>query len=329
MDIKISSIVKANESEWDSIWQSCDYSTYFHSREWAEIWNKYTDGKIQPKPLIIHFSDGAKALLPLSYQRILKGLISQYISSPAGTFGGWISNGKLTIEHGRLLIDYMCTKIGSLVWRLNPYDKIVSQLRYPNLINDETHVLNLEKGFNYIYHNWTKGHKSAVHKASNAHIVIQATDKKEHWEEYYVIYEDSLQRWGEKATSLYKWQLFEIIYNMDSKNIKLWVAKYEDKIIAGALCFYSKNHVVYWHGAALSAYFNMRPVNFLIYEIVKDTCDHGYRWFDFNPSGGLEGVKAFKKSFGAEVLPSGLIITKSKIYNTLETLKKYWFTWHK
>jgi hypothetical protein len=326
MDIKISSIEKAIDSEWDSIWQGCDYSTYFHSREWAEIWNKYTDGKIQPKPLLIRFSDGAKALLPLSSQRILKGLARQYLSSPAGTFGGWVSKDELTIDHGQLLIDYMCNKIGSIVWRLNPYDKIVSQCKYPKLINDETHVLNLEDGFDYIYNAWTKGLKYKIRKARKAKIIIQKANNKEHWEKYYEIYEDSLQRWGGKATSRYKWKLFDIICNTRSKNIELWIAKYDDKIITGGLCLYSKNHVVGWHGAALSAYFNIRPVNLLIYEIIKDACDNGYRRFDFNPSGGLEGVKAFKRSFGAEELPSGVIIAKSKTLNALETLKKYWLT---
>ena len=129
MDIRISSIGNVNDSEWDSIWQGCEYSTYFHSREWAEIWNKYTNGKIQPKPFLITFSDGKKVLLPLSSQRILKGLARQYISSPAGTFGGWISQDELNINHGQLLVDYICRKLGSLIWRLNPYDKIVFQNR--------------------------------------------------------------------------------------------------------------------------------------------------------------------------------------------------------
>jgi hypothetical protein len=333
MDIQIISIEKANDLEWNSVWQDCDYSTYFHSREWAEIWNKYTGGKIQPKPLLIKFSDGAKALLPLSSRRILKGLARQYISSPAGTFGGWISLDELYINHGQLLVDYICRKLGFLTWRLNPYDKIVSQCKFSKIENDETHALNLKEGFDSIYHSWTKGHKSAARKARNGGIIIQKADRQEHWQKYYAIYEDSLQRWGEEATSRYKWNLFEIFYALSSKNIELWLAKYEDKIIAGALCFYSKNHVVYWHGAALSDYFNMRPVNLLVYEVIKDACERNYLWFDFNPSGGHEGVKSFKKSFGAKPIPcptlriipclaKSIMVTQEKASAALKKIKK-------
>jgi hypothetical protein len=313
MRIKTHSILKATDLEWDSIWQESNYSTFFHSREWAEIWNKYSEGRIQPNPLLIRFSDGTKALLPLSSQRILKGFSRQYLSSPGGTFGGWISKDELTVDQSRLLIDYMCNKIGSIVWRLNPYDKIVSQFKFPKLINDETHALNLERGFDYIYHAWTKGHKSAVSKARKAGIIIKKAVKEEQWEKYYEIYEDSLQRWGECTTSKYGWKFFEIIYNMNSENIELWVAKYQNKIIAGALCFYSKSHVVYWHGAALYSYFNLRPVNLLMYEVIKNACERRYSWFDFNPSGGHEGVKSFKRSFGTEAIECPIIEKRGNV----------------
>ena len=322
MNIKISATSKANDSEWDSIWKNCEYSTYFHSREWAKIWDKYTNGRIQPKPILITFSDGKKALLPFSRQRILRGLSKQYISSPAGTFGGWISQDKLNINHGQLLVDYSCRKLDSIIWRLNPYDKIVSQCKLPKIKNDETHALNLEDGFDSIYHSWTKGHKSAARKARKAKIIIQKADSQEHWKKYFEIYEDSLQRWGAEATSRYEWNLFEILNRLNSENIELWLAKYEEKIIAGALCFYSKNHVVYWHGAALSDYFNMRPVNLLMYEIIKDACAKNYLWFDFNPSGGHEGVKSFKKSFGAVGLACPVVIKRGLITQMISKFRK-------
>jgi lipid II:glycine glycyltransferase (peptidoglycan interpeptide bridge formation enzyme) len=34
-------------------------------------------------------------------------------------------------------------------------------------------------------------------------------------------------------------------------------------------------------------------------QIIRDAHNQGYRYFDFNPSGGHEGVVHFKESFGA------------------------------
>jgi CelD/BcsL family acetyltransferase involved in cellulose biosynthesis len=98
----------------------------------------------------------------------------------------------------------------------------------------------------------------------------------------------------------------------DSPRIKLWTAVVEDRLVAGALCFYGQGQVVYWHGAALEAYFHVRPVNLLFCEAIKDACETGYRWFDFNPSGGHEGVKAFKQSFGAVSLQCPVISIETR-----------------
>ena len=64
--VSIVSVRPASISEWDMIWHECEYSTYFHSREWAEIWSKYTKRKMFLTPFLVSFSDGKKALLPFS-----------------------------------------------------------------------------------------------------------------------------------------------------------------------------------------------------------------------------------------------------------------------
>lgn len=292
----------ATSEEWGHIWKNCDYATYFHSREWAEIWQKYTQGKMRPDAKLITFSDGKSALFTFSSRRILKGLTKQYISSPAGTFGGWLSLSELSESHGRLLHEYIMAHYKSLTWRLNPYNSLETSLNIKDIKKDETQTLNLECDFETIYKGWTKGHASAARKASKAGVEIREATTFQDWEDYYEIYEDSLKRWGDSTSSRYDWKLFQIMYDLSSLNIKLWLAIADDQAIAGALCFYAKKHVVYWHGSALSKYFNLRSVNLLMYEVIKQSCEHGYQWFDFNPSGEHEGVKAFKKSFGTQEL---------------------------
>lgn len=312
MSISIKNIRSATSAEWDYIWQKCDYSTYFHSREWAEIWNVYTKGKMRPDPKLVIFSDKKKALLPLSYQKSLKGLIKNYISSPAGTFGGWISADDIDVEHATLLTRFLTKKIGNLVWRLNPYDKPAFKCAVKASIEDETQALNLESGFDAIYKKWTKGHRAAARQADKAGVSVRPASCLKDWQQYYRVYEDSLQRWGNKASSKYGWEIFHEMFQRNSLNIKLWSAMHKDGfVVAGAIAFYVKKHVVYWHGAALEQYFNLRPVNLLVSEMIKDACERGCGWFDFNPSGGHEGTKAFKKSFGTEVLSSPVVITKS------------------
>jgi len=322
--IVIKSLQNATFDEWDNIWKNCDYATYFQSREWAEIWQIYTNGQIYPDPLLVTFSDGKKALLPFSSQKIYRGLFKKYISSPAGTFGGWITNENLTLDHTLLLGNYLQKQIGNLFWRINPYTPHIEKIQLIYSKDDQTDVLNLQDGFEAIYKSWTRGDSSTARKARKARkegVSIKIASTPEEWLIYYQVYQDSLLRWGKDNSSGYQWRLFEEIFQRKSPNIKLWLAIYQDQIIAGALIFYAKRHVVYWHGAALEKYFKLRPVNLLMCEIIKNSCEGGYAWFDFNPSGGHEGVKAFKKSFGAEEIPCSVYSSNSKTINFLKKIR--------
>lgn len=311
MSISINNIRLATMSEWDDIWRGCDYATYFHSREWAEIWNSYTEGKMHPDPKLVTFTDGKKALLPLSYRKTLKGMARTYISSPAGTFGGWISTDELNVEHGKLLTNYLVEELGSLVWRINPFDSNVTNIAVPNTISDITQYIDLRHGFAAIYKKWTRGHRNAANKARKAGVLVKVASSLEEWRLYYQVYEDSLRRWGDKTSSRYDWSMFSLLQR-NSPNMKLWLAIFKDEVVmAGTIIFYAKKHVVAWHGAALAKYFDRRPVNGLYYEIIKNACEQQYSWFDFNPSGGHKGVRAWKKSFGAQELPSPVVHIES------------------
>jgi len=292
----------------------------------GQRWQQYTQGALRPDPKFIVFSDNASALLPFSSQRILRGLFKQSISSPAGTFGGWLSLDGLLEDHGRLLLKYIMTQNKNLTWRLNPFNSLEAGLNIENKHSDETHALSLECGFETIYERWSKGNASAARKARKARkagIHVREAATLQDWRLYYEIYEDSLKRWGKSASSQYDWCLFTEMHGLSSINIKLWLATFEDKLIAGALCFYAKKHVAYWHGSALAEFFNLRPVNLLMFEVVKKSCEHGYHWFDFNPSGGHEGVRAFKKSFGADELACPVVDRNNLITKLSYRLKSY------
>ena len=302
MSICLLDVSPASSAEWDLIWQNCMYATFFHSREWAELWETYTNGRIRPRPLLVHFSDGRKALIPLSADQTGKRTRPTYLSSPAGTYGGWIALDDLTLDHVRLLADHLTHTNGNIVWRLNPYDPLAAQLSIESLTAEVTHALQLSEGFGAIQARWTKGHRSAARKASREGVSVLLAASPEEWRSYYDVYEDSLRRWGGRASSRYEWELFEAMLKRQLRNIRLWLACFRGQVISGALCLYAKTHVAYWHGASLEEHFHRRPAHLLMQAAIGNACEEGFRWFDFNPSGGHAGVVAFKRSFAAQEL---------------------------
>nr|NQU90812.1 GNAT family N-acetyltransferase [Bacteroidota bacterium] len=246
----------------------------------------------------------------------------RYISSPAGTFGGWLAATSLDQRQQTALMRFIIGHYSDLNWRFNPYEKMLFVGEIGCMTEEETLALDLSIGFEEIYHSWTKGHASAARKARKVGVEISIAETQSDWENYFTVYEDSLNRWGENTTLSYSWTLFETIMRRASPDIKLWLARYEGLVIAGALCFYSPTHVVYWHGAALSSHFNLRPVNLLMYEAIHDAAERGFKWFDFNPSGGLDGVRAFKRSFGAQSIESNVMRRSSLLVSSVATAVK-------
>jgi hypothetical protein len=207
--------------------------------------------------------------------------------------------------------EHLLRRHSDLTWRFNPYDATVFRSGVRPDMEEDTRVLELTGGFDVVRRGYTKGAASAVAKALRHGVTVRIAAGVDDWCAYYRVYEDSLRRWGERASSRYGWELFDALQRRGSPRIRLWLALHSGKIVAGALCFYAKRHAVYWHGAALSDSFPMSPVNLLMNEAIRDACGRGYAWFDFNPSGGHEGVEAFKKHFGAKPLPCPLVVRRA------------------
>lgn len=103
----------------------------------------------------------------------------------------------------------------------------------------------------------------------------------------------------------------------------MWLAELDGQIVAGAWCFYWNRHVVYWHGAALTAIRSVGATDALIDHVIQDACEHGYEIFDFNPSGGHAGVAAFKRHFGASELPTRIVVHEGRLLSALRQLRQW------
>lgn len=297
--------------EWQKVVDKCKYATFFHTPVWSRIFvETYTKMKIATRKFV--FDDGSIVILPLVKAKTRMGLLSSYFSNAAGTYGGWISKKDLSEKQIEEMIKWIDKNLKNLTWRINPFDEKLQNINISNTQEDFTQYLDLKQGFDSIYKSWTKGHSSAARKARKEGILIKQADLWEDWQKYFEIYQDSIKRWGNGVSSKYPIELFKNLFQEQSKNTKLWLAYFEEKPIAGALCFYHNYHTVYWHGAALENYFSKKPSNLLQYEVIKNACENNYWWYDFNSSGGHEGVVKFKKSFGAEKISSNIITRQRK-----------------
>jgi lipid II:glycine glycyltransferase (peptidoglycan interpeptide bridge formation enzyme) len=310
----------ATREEWIKILEDCPNATFFHSPWWYEVWRDYAGYKIETR--LFEIDHHKKILLPLASKKVFKGLSKIYFSSPAGTYGGFLSKEELLAKDLKKIMNYIA-RFPSIEITQNLFGTIDIPLASKN--DTFTQVINLESGWNFLIKNWTKGHLSAAKKSEREGVKIRRAYNLSDWKEYFLLYQDSLVRWGDSASNNYTFELFERIKALPANLCTLWLAEYDSTIISGCLCFYFNYHVVYWHGSTNSKYYYLRPVHYLQYIIIKDSIEKGFKWYDFNPSGGHLNVSRFKNGFGTEkiVLKEYHKVT-STFHSFLSKLSKYY-----
>jgi hypothetical protein len=303
--------------EWAAIWRESDTATYFHSPEWAELWSRF-DPATRSAPEQLRFSDGRQALLPLCFEQRLGGLLGCFSAAPQATFGGWIGSDALDDAQLDALLEHLLERgSSSLVWRMNPYDAPAfdaAQRRGLSCRADYTHAIELSPGPDALAAKFKNGYRSDIRKALKAgRISVEPAQRLEEWRAYYRVYQETLGRWGHQLSEGYPWELFELFARLESPFVKLWLARHDGAIVSGELCLYAKRHVVSWHAATLKDYLRSHVAKVQIFHVIRDACARGYRWFDFNPSAGLEGVRTFKESFDARPLPAPLVYVDAPV----------------
>jgi hypothetical protein len=302
--------------EWERVWEACEYATFFQSPTWALIWQAATDGRVRACPERLTFADGRQAILPLCHERRAMGLLSRRVASPHGTFGGWLSEHALELDHARVLLDRLLDPGASLVWRMNPYDALALAAGAERQLAckaDVTHALDLTPGPEALLQRFRNGYKNDIRRARRGgRISVEPARSIEDWRAYFRVYQDTLSRWGLTPAQGYPWRVFEVMAEIQSPHITLWIARVDGDIVSGELCMYARRHAVSWHAATAAAALRTNVAKVQIYHVIEDAFRRGCRWFDFNPSAGLRGVREFKESFAAQTLPAPLVYVDTR-----------------
>ncbi|MUV59841.1 peptidoglycan bridge formation glycyltransferase FemA/FemB family protein [Halobacterium sp. CBA1126] len=308
-----------DDEDWRAWWniaQSDSTATFFHSPLWAKV--AEATG-CDPAPQFP--STGQRdAVFPAvrettSVSKLGATLnISILHSTFAGCYGGIIAKDN-------------ATDAGEFYQEVKDMADVVNVVGNPlrsefdldwDSSEDFTQILDLSGGMDEVENGFTKSRQKGIDAARDKGVTVREANSESDWKTYFEAYQDSLERW-DNPTSNYDWPIFERIYDLGQEypdHISLKLACVEGNIASGAIIFSWNQHVDYWHGASFSEYFDYNPNDLLQYSIIEDAIDAGYRWYDFNPSGGHEGVIQFKSEFGPE---------RMKIYRRTHTDPKIEF----
>lgn len=290
------------EKEWQEIADGCSWATYFHTSSWMRVLVE-TQKEAVDSTLIGRERGVGRIILPLcrTWRESRIGL-SVYISSLLFTYGGVIAEGNWTdkkLEEALLrLIRWAELKADSVTIIGNPHKKIILRSRKKK-ITQSSHIVDLSNGMETVRRGYRKGHKWAVKKAVRENVNVRIGRGINDWKTYYSLYEESLRRWSDSATSRYDWAFFDHLRKEEGDRLVLWLAERDKRACAAAIVMYQSRVACYWHGASTESCYKFRASNLLQDSIMEDAFQRGISIYDMLGSGGHAGVAHFKKGFGA------------------------------
>ncbi len=329
-------IEPAGMDDWHDIYKKAPLAAFFQSPAWSGIWERYTDGRFQPSPLLATLPSGQQVLIPATRQRLPFGLGHHWHMAPAGTYGGWLpvspgdSNASpLTSEDARVLLQELSRYCSSMTFRWYP---LFTDTPVPDLSGqgigihfDRTYAIDGSVGkesLQQLLYQSDGKMRRKIAKARRSGIRIRKADSRTDWAVYHQIYLEGIHRWKIPPQHVYGQNFFDLLADLP-EHCELWLAERDKTPVAGAVLVFGKDHVVYWHGAFVYEYRSLRPVNLLLVTAIESVCGNGYRWFDFNPSMGMGGVEQFKSSFGAVPYACPVIRSTSMVEKMLGTAGKW------
>ncbi len=286
-------IERITREEWITTWVSSAYATFFEHPDWFDCWKIMYPHSENPFAVKIRLDNQKSVVIPCFKRKMTKGLLSRYECSPGGLYSGPIGlSGSLHRDQMQELLLILNVELRDFSFRMNPF--VTTEGFFDTDTVLFTQVTDLGDKPTLA----TKLQQSGVaYDARSAHrkgLRLQLSGKDD-LQSYLNVYDSCRLRW-QKQTSIYPVEFFERL--ILSKHCDFWRLLYQNEYIGGGIILKGPNHAASWLTIVDPESTSLRPYEFLYQKLLNHYADSGYRWFDFNPSSGLQGVVRFKEKFG-------------------------------
>jgi len=159
-------------------------------------------------------------------------------------------------------------------------------------------VLDLTKGPGAVFQQLDKKRRTSLRQATKTNLSVFQASSREDVLAYYEIQ----ARWKQTSRKVIHYPTFSVDqfeqrYRL-RENIRLFLARHEGKIIAGAtIRFFPGGLLEYANNASLDEFLHLRPNDLLVWKVIEWACAEGF------PRFSLGGAHLFLRKFGGTVIP--------------------------
>ncbi|MFZ1289442.1 MAG: GNAT family N-acetyltransferase [Melioribacteraceae bacterium] len=308
------------KEKWDNFVLNSSNGTMFHMQKFFDY---HTPGKFKFNHLIFQEKNKIKAVLPGSL------INNSHFESPIGASYGSIVipdiTFKETMEIVSTLLDYS---------KKNGFKELTltaAPMIYETFPNHNLDFSMLWQGFNFQLHYIS----SAIKLNPNIDIISRFTqtarrnirhsikegvrvEVNEKYDEFYPILIENKAKHNVKPTHSYE-DLLKLKQLMPDR-LKLFMVYLDEKPIAGSLMFYAnKNVAICFYNMLLYDYAEYKPIQRVMFEVVKDATESGYNYVDIgvsqdtsaeNPMTPSMNLIDFKEKFDAKSIMRNTLYIK-------------------
>lgn len=284
-------VTNVKEEDWKNFLDSCAAATIYHTPEWESFLIK-TFG-YESKYLFSKNENGEiEGFLPLFYLRS-KITGNRLCSVPFSHICGYIGSEdskSLLIEEGVNIY----SKLNADYLEIRDFSALET-FCFQNSFS--THILDLCSDVDKVWYKLEKkSARWATTKSKSLGVEASSTNNIEDLKEFYEI--NALTK-RDLGVPCHPWKFFKNMFELLNNYVTLYVAKYNNEIIAGGIIESFKDNVLYGYGAAHPDYLKFHPYNAFIWKSIEDACINGYTYFDFGrTSYDNKGLFDFKKRWG-------------------------------
>jgi hypothetical protein len=162
-----------------------------------------------------------------------------------------------------------------------------------------THVLRLSDDYATVFRRYNRMIRCHVRRSLSAGVCVRSASTPADVDEYYRMHcAVAASKGGFRTT--YPVQLFHRLIQ-DQSSVRLLIAEWEGRLVAGGLFFRDGSSLMYWHGATDRQYSKVFPACAVLDCAIRYGCETGAKFLNLGGSSGIPSLEAFKSFWGAAV----------------------------
>lgn len=304
---------------WTRLVAESPNATFFHTPAWYEA-NRCLG--YEPAAVAFRWPDGTEALLPLALKPSYKGLLKEGFAGIENGYGGLVSARPLSPMQVAAAYQGVRRRYADLRVVGNPFEVYANVPADGERHEDATQVVPvLEPAAQRKRMSDTRVKHCKRGAKAGFTLEVKSGLTGEDAARFYALYASRAADWDYG-----KWArdeaYFRSLCEVAGRHLVLFLA-YQGETLAGFRLLGVTGPVVMDLFLATDPAFEPQHVGPLLVEAPLNWCfEQGYAQFDFQPSGRLEGVKAYKASFGAEPVPHAHVVLRGTAGRSLDALRR-------